>query len=94
MNLPFVLLSALAANFVIRRLLVRYPPDEEWLTTVLIMFLASFLFAAVGVMLGQQWSGLAEVLRIGNGHLSNRALRLPMNRYQGARRSLSESLYF
>lgn len=80
-NLPFLLFCALAADFLIRRLLSRYPPHEGWMTTIATIVLASVAFGAAGLILGQQWSAFAESIRIGTAHLGNRALRLPLNRY-------------
>jgi hypothetical protein len=81
MVLPFILLYALAADFLIRRLLGRYPPREGWMTAIAATALASVAFGAAGLLLGQQWSALAESIRIGTAHLGNRALRLPLTRY-------------
>ena len=81
MNLPFILFYALAADFLIRRLLGRYPPSEGWMTSIIMIILASVAFGTGGLMLGQQWSGLAESIRIGTRHLSNRGLRLPISKH-------------
>ncbi len=81
MNLPFILVYALAADFAIRRLLGRYPPSEGEMTSIIMIVLASVASGAGGLMLGQQWSGLAESLRVGTGHLSNRGLRLPIKKH-------------
>ena len=81
-NLPLILLYAFAADFLIRRLLRRYPPAEGRLTSILILDLASLVFGTVGLVLGQQWSVVAESVRIGTGHLSNRVFRLPINTHQ------------
>lgn len=88
MSLPFVLMYTLAADFAIRRLLLRYPPGEGWMTSVVILFLASVAFGVGGLILGQQWSGLAESIRVGTTHLSNRGARLPINKH------LSETFAF
>ena len=81
MNLPFILVYALAADFAIRRLLGRYPPSESWMTSIIMITLASLAFGIGGLMLGQQWSSLAESIRVGSGHLSNRSMRLPINKH-------------
>lgn len=75
MNLPFLLLFALAADFTARRLLGRYPLP--------VIALATVCFGAAGLVLAEQWSTLAEVARVGNWHLSNRALRLPIALHRG-----------
>jgi hypothetical protein len=81
MNFPFILLYILAANFAIRRVLQRYPPSEGLMGSIIIMMLASVAFGAIGVVLGQQWSSMAESIRVGSTHLSNRALRLPISKH-------------
>ena len=54
------------------------------MTSIIMMTLASAAFGTGGLMLGQQWSGLAESIRVGSTHLSTRGLRLPINKYPGA----------
>ena len=81
MTLPFAALFALAADFAIRRLLKRYPPQDGWLPLLAMLILTSAAFGVVGLILGQQWSSLAEAVRVGTTHLSNRVFRLPVNRY-------------
>jgi hypothetical protein len=81
MNLPFILIYAVVADFVIRRLLGRYPPGEGWMTSIIMIILASLAFSTGGLILGQQWSGLAESIRVGSRHLSNRSMRLPINKH-------------
>jgi hypothetical protein len=83
MNLPLILFYALAADFLIRRLLVRYPPSEGWMTSIIMIILVSVAVGIGGLILAQQWSGLAESIRVGTGHLSNRALRLPISKHPG-----------
>jgi hypothetical protein len=80
-NLPFVIVYILAANFLTRRLLKRYPPQEGWVTAVMMIILAALLFATGGLLLGREWSELVEGLRIGTHHLSNRAFRLPIREH-------------
>src|SRR5712692_262057 len=60
MNPPFVLVYVLASDFAIRRLRGRYPPGEGWMTSIIMIILASVAFGTGGLMLGQEWSGLAE----------------------------------
>jgi len=81
-NLPFLLVYALAGDFAIRRLLRRYPPGDGWMTTVIMVILASLAFGTGGLILGQQWSGLAESIRVGTTHLSNRGFRLPISKHR------------
>jgi hypothetical protein len=81
MNLPFLLLYGLAGDFVARRLLLRYPPTDGGMPTVMMIVLASSAFGTVGFLLGQQWSAFAESIRVGTTHLSNRVFRLPINQH-------------
>jgi hypothetical protein len=80
-SLPLILVYTLAADFLSRRLLGRYPPSEGWMASIVMIILASVALGAGGLMLGQQWSSLAESIRVGTQHLSNRALRLPINKH-------------
>jgi hypothetical protein len=51
------------------------------MTSIIMIMLASVAVGTGGLILGQQWSGLAESIRIGTRHLSNRAFRLPINKH-------------
>lgn len=81
MGLPFFLCYALGADLAIRRVLGRYPPAEGWMISVLLIVLAGVGFGAVGLVLGQQWWILAESLRVGTQHLSNRVFSLPIHKH-------------
>jgi len=48
----------------------------------MVLFL-SLVFAAGCTMVGEEWSWVAEGYRVGNGHMSYRAQRLPWARYRG-----------
>ncbi len=93
MNLPFLLLYALAADFAIRRLVARYPPGEGWMTSIAMLLLASMALGAMGLMVGQQWSELAESIRVGSTHLSVRGSRLPVNKHPGEAFALAVALF-
>jgi len=54
----------------------RFPRDEAWPALVATLF-ASLAISATVVLLGGLWAGTVEMLRVGNLHLSYRALRLP-----------------
>lgn len=82
-NLPFFLLYGLAASLVIRRIWARYPFADGWTSGATMILVCSFVFAIVGVLLGEMWSTTGENLRIGTGHLSYRVNRLPWVRYRG-----------
>lgn len=92
-TLPFLLLYAFVADFAIRRLLGRYPPHGGWITCTVVILLASVAFGAGGLILGQQWSSVAESIRLGTGHLSNRSFRLPLNKYPGEAFALAAAIF-
>jgi hypothetical protein len=76
-NLPFWLLYCLAAIAVVRLLWSKYPPAEHgWIPGVTMALFLSLVMAALGTMLGEMWSWLAEAYRIGNDHMSYRVPRL------------------
>jgi hypothetical protein len=61
----------------------RFPGDERFaLAAALIIVSAMTVFAAV--LIGDSWSIGAEVLRVGNGHLSYRTERLPWRQHRPA----------
>ena len=93
MNLPFLLVYVVSADFAIRRLLGRYPPSDGWTTTIIMMLLASGAFGAGGLILGQQWSGVAESIRVGTTHLSNRSFRLPLSKHPSETFMLAAALF-
>lgn len=83
MNLPFVLLYGLGADIMVRRLRRRYPRGEGWIALGVVVVLCSLAFGLGGLLMGGMWSGAAESLRVGSGHLSNREFRLPWNQHRG-----------
>src|SRR5205814_7604322 len=81
-NLPFIFLYGFLARRLVGRLRRRYPPEDGWTVAFLIVILSSLAFGVGGVMLGDQWSIVAENIRVGTGHLSYRVDRLPWARHQ------------
>ena len=79
----FALLLAAAAAWLARKLWARYPPSEGWAVGVVVMLLCSVAFGLAAVLIGQQWTLLAENFRVGTGHLGLRVERLPMVRHAG-----------
>jgi hypothetical protein len=49
------------------RLRRRYPAEDGWAAAVLMVVLCPLAFAIGAVMLGEQWAGTAEAIRVGNG---------------------------
>ncbi len=81
-NLPFILLYSFLAALLAGRLRRRYPPEDGWTVALAMIILSSLAFGVGGVLLGEQWSILAENIRVGTGHLSYRVDRLPWARHQ------------
>jgi hypothetical protein len=80
-SLPFILLYCVLAAVLgdwVRR---RYPPEDGWMATLIMVTLCSSACGVCGMLLGEQWSTLAENIRVGTGHLSYRMDRLPWVRY-------------
>ena len=75
--LPFFLLYALAAMLLAGWLLRRYPPEESMTAALVMSLLCSLAFGVGGLLLGEEWSTMAESIRVGAGHLSYRVDRLP-----------------
>jgi hypothetical protein len=75
--LPFLALYALLAVLIAGWLRRRYPPEESMTAALAMALLSSLAFGVGGVLLGEEWSTMAESIRIGTGHLSYRVDRLP-----------------
>jgi hypothetical protein len=78
---PMVMLVAFVANFVVRRL-DDDMRDEAPRLMLIAMLAASLIVSAIAVPVGEIWAGIAEAIRIGNGHVSNRAFRMPWVRHR------------
>ncbi len=75
--LSFAVLYGCGASLLVRWLYRIYGPREELTTVVIMTTVASLIASTVGLMFGEVWSGILEALRIGNGHMSYRATRIP-----------------
>jgi hypothetical protein len=83
-----VLFAFAAAYVVIAYQLVgavtrRFPADER-LARVAAMIIVSVMTVLAAMLVGDSWSIGAEVVRVGNGHLSDRTERLPWRQYRAA----------
>jgi len=76
---PMAVVFGTVAFFVTGKVQQRFPSGPPFIVTTL---LVSAVVAAAGVLLGELWSWLVEMIRVGNGHLSYRALRLPWTRHR------------
>ena len=61
----------------------RFAGDERFARVAAVIGM-SVMTACAAVLVGDSWSIAAEVLRVGNGHLSYRTERLPWRQYQPA----------
>ena len=75
--LPFALLYVFVAFAVAKRLRRRFPLDEGLITAGAVILVSSLLASTLCVFAGEAWAFYAESVRIGNGHLSYRAMRIP-----------------
>ena len=80
--LSFAVFYGFAANGIARRVLRRFPPDEECMMAVLATVITSAVVSTAGVLVGEEWSQVAETFRVGNGHLSYRVNRIPWNQHR------------
>ena len=80
--LSFAVLYGCGASLLVRWLYRIYGAGEELTTVVAMTALASLIASTVGVLFGEVWSGILEALRIGNGHMSYRATRIPWTQHR------------
>ena len=80
--LPFLLLYGLLATLLAGWLRRRYPPEDGMTAALAMALFCSLVFGIGGLLLGEGWSGTAESLRVGTGHLSYRVDRLPWARHR------------
>lgn len=74
-SLSFLLVYAFAASLATRRIWSRYPPANGWTEGILLLMFCSLAFATGAVAMGENWVIVAESMRIGAGHLGDRAQR-------------------
>jgi hypothetical protein len=79
--LGFAIVFALVANqvsaFMLRGALV-----DSRLLAVSMLIVAALAAGGAGLLVGNVWFGLIESLRVGNGHMSYRAERIPIRRHR------------
>jgi hypothetical protein len=81
-GLSFALLYFFVSVAMARMIWRRWPPEQGWIPGVVMALFLSLVFAACATALGELWSLEAENIRIGTGHMSYRALRLPWARHR------------
>ncbi|MDQ2839847.1 MAG: hypothetical protein M3Y72_02165 [Acidobacteriota bacterium] len=80
--LSFAVLYGCVASLCVRWLYRTYSAREDLTTLVIMTTVGSLLTSTADVMLGEVWSGILESLRIGNGHMSYRAARIPWTQHR------------
>jgi hypothetical protein len=65
--LSFVVIFGFGASVVTRRIVRRHPAGDGWIGPVVMTTFAAIVTSDVAVLAGEQWSGIWENLRIGNG---------------------------
>jgi hypothetical protein len=81
--LSFAVLYAAAASGVARWILGSLTAAAGW-AAVAAVAVTSAVVSTAGMLVGELWSGAVEMLRVGNGHLSYRADRIPWGQHRGS----------
>lgn len=81
-NVPMTLLTMSLALVLVRRVRRRFAADERGLALAAILA-GTVVLAVIVVIGGQVVAGLIETIRVGNGHLSYRASRIPWPHHRG-----------
>jgi hypothetical protein len=79
--LPFAVFYAWAADFIARRISQRHADRRDTSAWAVMTVYTSVIAGAVGALAAEVWSGLVESVRLGTGHLSYRAERIPWNHH-------------
>lgn len=75
--LSFAVLYFLVANAMALRVWRRFPIQDGWMAGIIATAAVSIVVSAAAVFAGDIWTGIAENIRVGNGHLSYRLDRIP-----------------
>ena len=79
-NLPAGILFILAVLGVVGRIERRFA--DEPLPTVVTLVVASVALSAVFVFVGEFWTSIIQMIRVGSLHVGGRVARLPWKRYE------------
>jgi hypothetical protein len=80
--LSFAVLYGFAASVMARRVWRRFPPEEGWIVGAAATLVTSAFVSMAGILVGEVWSEVLEQFRLGNGHLSYRADRIPWHQHR------------
>ena len=80
-GLSFAIIYFLLANAMARRFWRHFAAQDGLIAGFAASGVVSAMFSAAGVLVGEIWSGLAENIRVGNGHLSYRSDRIPWHHH-------------
>jgi hypothetical protein len=93
-HLPFVLLYLFLSVLLVDKVIRRYPPDDGLAVGLVMIFLASLAAGIGGALSVKQLADLLEAIRVGNGHMSYRADRVPWAHYQASLFGLCFALFW
>jgi hypothetical protein len=79
--LSFLLLFVFVSSRITRQIVSALPPSKPWFAAFALFVLAVPL-GGVAVLSANLWSGLAQMIRLGNDHISYRVGRALLPRYQ------------
>jgi hypothetical protein len=80
-NVPIAVLFVFAALGAMRRIERRF--RDEPLLGAIILLLASVALAGLFVMVGEFWTSVLQMIRVGSQHVGGRLARLPWMRHEG-----------
>jgi len=80
--LTFIALYVWVATLIISRVYRRDADHQGTSAWVVMIVYTSIIASVAGVLLGEVWSDLMENIRLGNGHLSYRAERIPWGHHR------------
>ena len=75
----YVLAAYIAASAIARRF-----PQNDVVPAIVATGLVSLVMSAIGVMAFTLWTAIAEMIRIGNQHMSYRAARMPWHEHEAS----------
>ena len=78
--IPMALVLAFASDRVARRVAGAFEPEERWPRLLALIALAPIV-AGFGAVAAHLWSWGVDSIRLGDSHLSYRAIRLPIGRH-------------